>query len=110
MNMAMNRHLPATLDHDSVWSFITGADERQLHVIEQQTGYAIRPATGASLQGVPAALYRRLSIHSEAELALEHDRIVKAVQEIVQEHWEVETLAFRAGAVVSTYQRLDWLD
>jgi transposase len=110
MNMAMNRHLPATLDHDSVWSFITGADERQLQVIQQQTGYEMRPATRAGSQGIPAALYRPLSIHSEAELAREHDRIVTAVQEVVQEHWEVETLAFRAGAVVSTYQRLDWLD
>ena len=110
MNLAMNRHLRVALDHDSVWSFISGANERQLHVIEQQIAYELRPATGVGSEGVPAAFYRPLSIHSDAELAQEHDRIVKSVQDLLQEHWEVETLSFHAGAVVSTYQRLDWLE
>jgi hypothetical protein len=59
---------------------------------------------------VEAALYRPASIRSDEELGREHDRIAAAVQEIVGGKWEVETLAFPAGAAVSTYQRLEWLE
>ena len=41
----MERFLTRPLDHDSVWSFIRGADEGQLRMIERQTG----PACGRRL-------------------------------------------------------------
>jgi len=109
----MDRHLTRPLDHDSVWSFIRGADERQLRTIERQTGYDLRLAAAADWHRGGAgqgALYRRLSVRSDEELAAEHERIATAVQEVVGEHWEVETLSFHAGTTVPTYQRLEWLD
>lgn len=111
MNRPIDRQLPQPLDHDSVWSFIIGASARQLYAIERQTGYELRLAAAVGWQdkeNVQGVLYRRISIHSDADLAQEHDRIATTVQEIVQEHWEVETLSFQAGSVISTYQRLEW--
>jgi len=109
----MDPRLTQPLDHDSVWSFICGANERQLRNIEQRTGYELRlaSATGAHGAGsVRGALYRPLSVQSDGELAYEHDCIATAVQEIVGEHWEVETLSFHAGTTVPTYQRVEWLE
>jgi hypothetical protein len=109
----MDRYLNRPLDHDSVWSFIRGADAQQLRMIERQTGYHLRlpaPAAGRSGYDAQGALYRSLSVRSDAELAAEHERIATAVHEVVREHWEVETMSFHTGATVPTYQRLEWLD
>jgi hypothetical protein len=109
----MDRYLSRPLDHDSVWSFIRGADAQQLRMIERQTGYHLRlltPAVWRSECDAQGALYRSLSVRSDAELAAEHERIATAVHEVVREHWEVETMSFHTGTTVPTYQRLEWLD
>jgi hypothetical protein len=109
----MDRYLTRPLDHDSVWSFIRGADEQQLRTIERQTGYHLRLPAAADWRSGPdaqGALYRSLRVQSDEELAAEHDRIATAVHEVVREHWEVETLSFHTGTTVPTYQRLEWLE
>lgn len=112
MRRQVYRQLPHALDHDSVWSFITGADQRQLRLVEQRTGYELKLAAvvGAHGESVQGALYLPLSIQCDEELGAEHERIAKAVYEIVGGRWEVETLSFHAGTIVPTYQRVEWIE
>jgi|SRR5579862_1392503 len=113
MRRPVARQLPQPLDHDSVWSFITGADEGQLRLVEQRTGYQLRLAATAGSYGetgVIGALYRPLGIQCDEQLGAEHERIAGAVYEIVRGRWEVETLSFHAGTIVPTYQRVEWLE
>src|SRR5436190_21710017 len=108
----MGHQLPHSLEHDSVWSFIRGADEDQLRTIEARTGYELHMATAAE-QGamvIQGALSRPLTINSDEELGKQHDLIASVVHDVVPEHWEVETLSFHAGTVVPTYERLEWMD
>ena len=107
----MTRELAKPLDQDSVWSFVTGADERQLRAMERLTGYtlSVAAAAGGSAR-VQGSFHRALSIGSDDELASQHELVANAVHQIVRDHWEVETLSFHAGATVPTYQRLEWLD
>jgi hypothetical protein len=53
----MDRYLNRPLDHDSVWSFIRGADAQQLRMIERQTAtiygfqHLLRGGVGAMHRG-----------------------------------------------------------
>ena len=67
----MDQYLTRPLDHDSVWSFIRGADARQLRTIERQTDYHLRlPADWRSGLEADGALYRSLSVQSDEEFRL----------------------------------------
>jgi hypothetical protein len=47
----MDRYLTRPLDHDSVWTFIRGADEWHLRTFERQTGYRMQLAAAADWHG-----------------------------------------------------------
>lgn len=68
----MNRQLADSLDHDSVWSLIRGADEEQLRMIEARTWYELRMGAAANPHGaaaIRALLCRALAVKSNEELA-----------------------------------------